>query len=120
MLEPIEDLPAGVIGFDVVGRVEVEDYTGTLIPAVEQADAATGVRLVLVFERFEGFGSGAMWEDLKFGAGHLHGWKRTALVTDVPWMSHLTAVFGWMTPGEFRRFPLARRADAIAWVAEGA
>jgi len=32
-------------------------------------------------------------------------------------MSHLTDVFGWMTPGELKRFPLAEREAAIAWAA---
>jgi hypothetical protein len=26
-------------------------------------------------------------------------------------------MFGWMTPGEVRHFPLARRDEAIAWAA---
>jgi hypothetical protein len=26
-------------------------------------------------------------------------------------------LFGWMTPGEVRHFPLAQRDEAIAWAA---
>jgi hypothetical protein len=40
-----------------------------------------------------------------------------ALVTDIEWMGHMTTLFGWMTPGEVRHFPLAQRDDAIAWAA---
>jgi hypothetical protein len=29
----------------------------------------------------------------------------------------MTTLFGWMTPGEVRHFPVAQRAEAIAWVA---
>jgi hypothetical protein len=32
-------------------------------------------------------------------------------------MVRLTALFGWMTPGELRQFPLAEREAAIAWAA---
>jgi hypothetical protein len=39
------------------------------------------------------------------------------LVTDVDWMIQLTALFGWMTPGELKRFPLTERDAAIAWAA---
>jgi hypothetical protein len=38
-------------------------------------------------------------------------------VTDVEWMIHLTSLFGWMTPGELKRFPLAQRGEAIEWAA---
>jgi SpoIIAA-like len=38
-------------------------------------------------------------------------------VTDIDWMRHLTELFGWMTPGEVKVFPLAQRGAAIAWAA---
>jgi hypothetical protein len=60
---------------------------------------------------------GALWQDLKVGVEHLRDWKRIALVTDIEWLTHMTSLFGWMTPGEVRHFPLARRDEAIAWAA---
>jgi SpoIIAA-like len=53
------------------------------------------------------------------GVEHLTRWKRIALVTDVEWMIHLTQLFGWMTPGELRDFPLSERDDAVARAAAG-
>jgi SpoIIAA-like len=50
---------------------------------------------------------------------HLTHWERIALVTDIDWMVQLTALFGWMTPGELKHFPLAEREVAIAWAAAG-
>ncbi len=112
------DVPEGVLGFEVSGEVHATDYTDTLVPAVERVLATgDGVRLVLVFQDFEGLSGGAAWQDLKMGVEHLRGWKRTALVSDIDWMNHLVALFGWMSPGEFRRFPLAERDDAVAWAA---
>jgi hypothetical protein len=35
------------------------------------------------------------------------------LVTDIRWMSHLTDLFGWLTPGETKTFPLDQRDQAI-------
>ena len=29
----------------------------------------------------------------------------------------MTTLFGWMTPGEVRHFPLAQRDEAVAWAA---
>jgi hypothetical protein len=49
---------------------------------------------------------------------HLRSWKRIALVTDIGWMTHLTDLFGWMTPGDTKTFPLDRQDDAIRWAAE--
>jgi len=119
MLEPLSDLPDGVIGFTSHGKLHASDYKDVLLPAIETARAKGDVRIVLVFERFDGISGGALWEDLNMGLKYLTHWKKIALVTDVEWMIHLTSIFGWMTPGELKRFPLADRADAIAWAAEG-
>jgi SpoIIAA-like len=75
------------------------------------------VRFVIVIPEFHGMSGGALRQDLKVGWEHLRAWKRIALVTDIAWMEHMTALFGWMTPGEVRSFPLAQRAEAIAWAA---
>ena len=32
-------------------------------------------------------------------------------------MSNMIAIFGWMTPGEVKHFPLGERDAAIAWAA---
>jgi hypothetical protein len=56
-------------------------------------------------------------QELNLGVEHLTRWKRIALVTDVDWMAHVSSLFGWMTPGDMKRFSLAERADAIAWAA---
>jgi len=117
MLEPIEQLPDGVIGFEAKGKLHVADYKDVLLPAVQEVlERGDDVRIVLVFETFDGLSGGAVWQDVKMGVGHLTRWKRIALVTDVEWMVHLTSLFGWMTPGEMKHFPLADRAAAIKWV----
>jgi hypothetical protein len=72
---------------------------------------------VLVFEEFGGMSGGAAWQDLKVGVEHLARWKKIALVTDVDWMIHMVSVFGWMTPGEMRHFPLVEQDQAAAWAA---
>jgi hypothetical protein len=116
MLKPIESLPQGVIGFEAVGEIRSSDYTDVLMPAVRQvSERGDDVRIVLVFERWEGMSSGAVWRDLKMGVDNLRRWKRIALVTDLDWMITVTSLFGWMTPGEFKRFPVAERDRAIAW-----
>ena len=117
MLNEIVDLPAGVIGFEASGKLRAEDYRDTLLPALQRATANGEVRIVIVMPKFEGFSGGAMWQDLKMGVEHWGAWKRIALVTDIEWMTRLTDLFGWMTPGETKTFPLAQRDEAVKWVA---
>jgi SpoIIAA-like len=117
MLVQIPDLPSGVIGFEVAGKLQAEDYRDILLPALQKAEAKGQVRVVIVIPKFEGFSGGALWQDLKIGVQQWHAWKRIALVTDVEWMIHGTQWFGWMTPGEVKHFPLAERAAAVAWAA---
>jgi SpoIIAA-like len=118
MLEAIRELPDGVIGFVAKGKLHTSDYTDVLQPAIRQVlDRGDDVRIVLVFESFDGMSAGAVGQDLKMGVGHLNRWKRIALVTDVERMIHMTSLFGWMTPGELKHFPLAQRDEAIRWTA---
>jgi hypothetical protein len=117
MIETLTDLPAGVIGFEIAGEIVADDYTSTLVPAVERAAASGGVRMVLVFPKWEGVSAEATWQDLKLGVEHLRSFERTALVTDIDWMRHLVAVLGWMSPGELKLFPLEERQAAIDWAA---
>jgi hypothetical protein len=117
MITELTDLPAGVTGVDASGKLRAEDYRDVLLPIVERAAAAGDLRVVIVIRDFDGLTAGALWEDLKMGVEHLRGWKRIALVTDIDWMTHAASLFGWMTPGELKHFPLAERDAAVAWVA---
>jgi SpoIIAA-like len=117
MIKELGDMPAGVIGFEATGTMRAEDYRDVVLPALERAAAGGVVRFVVVIPEFHGMSGGAVWQDLKAGIGHLRAWKRIALVTDIDWMSHVTTLAGLMSPGEIRNFPLAQRAEAIAWAA---
>ena len=117
MLTTISDLPVGVIGFSVSGKLESDDYRDVLLPALEAAADSGEVKIVIVMPEFEGFAAGALWQDMKMGVEHWGKWKKIALVTDVEWMKHGVEWFGWMTPGEVKQFDLDELADAIEWAA---
>ena len=117
MLNAIPGLPSGVIGFEVTGKLEAEDYRDTLAPAVAKAADDGDIRLVIVLPSFEGIEPEAIWEDTKLGVTNWSAWKRVAFVTDVEWMTQAMRWFGWMSPGEIKPFPLAERDAAIAWAA---
>ncbi|MFF2773831.1 STAS/SEC14 domain-containing protein [Streptomyces sp. NPDC058052] len=116
MIKRLEGMPAGVIGFEASGKLSAEDYRDTVLPVLVEAAAAGEVRFLIVVRDFDGMSGGALWQDLKVGVEHLRAWKRVALVTDIEWMTHVTSLFGWMTPGETRTFPLGGRDEAVAWV----
>ncbi len=117
MIKELSDMPAGVIGFEASGKLRAEDYRDVVLPALERAAAAGQVRFVIVMRDFDGMSGGALGQDLKVGAEHFRAWKRIALVTDIDWMKQMTSLFGWMTPGEVKTFPLAQRDEAVEWAA---
>jgi stage II sporulation SpoAA-like protein len=122
MIEPIEEMPEGTVGFRFSGEITRADYDDVLVPALAEAFEGDEVRcLCQLGPGFDGYEAGAVWADVKagakFGAGHLSAWKRTALVTDVEWVRHATALFGWMAPGELELFGLEELERAKAWVA---
>jgi hypothetical protein len=118
VIEPLANLPANVIGFEAIGEVEASDYRDVLVPAIDAAAEQGEVRLVYVLgDRFKSYSMGAGWLDAKLGLRHFGAWKRAALVSDHDWVQHLVTVFGWMVPGEVKRFSLAEQDEAIAWAA---
>ena len=118
MLRSIADLPEGVLGFEATGEIQASDYRDVLMRAVRGVwERGDKVRIVLVFERWDGTSSGAAWEDLKVGMKNLTKWKRIALVTDLDRMITVASLFGWMTPGDLKCFPVAKRERPIAWAA---
>jgi hypothetical protein len=119
MITELDGMPAGVVGFEASGTLRAEDYRDIVLPALQRASEQGDIRFVVVIPDFKGISGGAIWEDLKIGFSHLRKWKRIALVTDIEWMSHLTTLFGWMTPGETKVFRLAERDAAVAWAADG-
>ena len=122
MIEPLEGLPDGTIGFRATGRVSRDEYRDVLLPPMRAAAEAGEVRMVFAIgPGFEGFEPGALVEDTKagvtLGIGHPHAWKRTAIVTDVEWITKAIHMFGWITPGELMVRDLDGLEEAKAWVA---
>lgn len=120
MMEPLEGLPAGIIGFRAVGTIEASDYRDVLDPAIDAAIAEHGtVSCVFVLDdEFDHYSLGAMLEDAKLIRRPLSAWKRAAFVTNHDVLAGIATAFGGLVPGEFKVFSLDRQDEAIAWVAE--
>lgn len=121
MIEKIDGMPAGTIGFRTSGEVTREDYRDVLEPALREAVEAGEVRMLYVVPLEFKMSLGAYGEDAKtgfqLGLGHLSAWKRMALVTDVEWVKRAIHLFAWMAPGEVKVYDLDQEEEAKAWIA---
>jgi SpoIIAA-like len=121
MIERIQDMPEGTLGFRAAGEIEPEDYVNVLGPQLRAAIEAGGrLRTLYLIEKIELDDPRALWEDSKLGfdlVRHPDLWERSAIVTDQEWIARATRLFLWMIPGEARVFPVAELEQAKAWVA---
>ena len=122
MIERLEDMPPGTLGFRAAGEIEREDYDEVLVPALRKAvESGDGLRTLYVIEDLDEIEPGALWADSKLGfdlgVRHHEAWVRSAIVTDIAWMARATKLFAWMMPGEARVFPRAELDQAKVWVA---
>src|SRR3954465_238964 len=117
-------MPAGTLGFRPRGEIEREDYEEVLAPELHRAlEAGDGLRTLYVIEDLEEIEPGALWADSKLGfdAGlrNRDAWVRSAVVSDIGWITRTAKMFLWLIPGEARVFPLSELEQAKAWVAAG-
>ncbi len=114
----LSHLPDNVVGIAASGQVDANDYETVLIPAIEMA-LQKHRRIRLLYQlgpEFNGFTTGAMWDDAKVGLAHWKAWERVAVVTDVPWVAHATRMFKFLMPSVVRVLSLNEQADAEKWI----
>ena len=121
MIEILSDMPKGVTGIRVSGRVSGDDLR-EFKPAMETVIKDGGIRVVeVIAPDYEGFGPGGLVEDLKVGFGalfqHHSAFKRIAVVTDKEWVAHTLHALAWMVPGELATFGLDELERAKQWAA---
>ena len=122
MVEPVDDVPAGVIGLRASGKLTKEDYTEVLEPALKEAMDSEQARVVFVLTDFDGLDLDATFEDIKTGLGvefaHRKEWKRLTLVTDVDRVARAMRMFAWAMPGELAVYDdLDKLEEAKSWAA---
>ena len=121
MVERVEDMPAGAIGFRASGKLTPEDYREVLVPGLREAVDSGEVRMLFVLSDFDELEPKAWLEDAKTGfeLGFLKhsAWRRSAIVSDAEWVKKAFRMFAWMTPGEVKVYELGEEAEARDWVA---
>ena len=123
MVERIDGLPEGVLGFRLTGKLSRDEYHELMKPILAALERGEKLKLLVELpDDFAGLDLGALWEDMKaagsVGLKHRSAWQRFALVTDKDWVRHGVSAFGWVSPGELRVFEPGEREQAVAWVSE--
>ena len=121
MIEVLSDMPDGVAGIRVSGRIRGDDLR-EFKPKMDELLKAGEIRIVeVIAPDYEGFGPGGLVEDLKLGLGalfqHHAAFKRIAVVSDRDWVAHALHAFAWMVPGELALFGLDELDKAKQWAA---
>ncbi len=121
MIELFDDLPGDTLGIRLVGKIEAQDYTDVLIPALEAAHQAheTVNVLAVIGPEYDSYSVAALWDDARYGIRHMRGWGRFAIVSDYDWVHHLSGVGKLFYGSRLRLFGMTELDHAKAWLAEG-
>lgn len=122
MIELLSDMPQGVTGIRVSGRLSGRELR-EIRPAIEESLKTGEIRIVEVIDSdYEGFGPGGLVEDLKLGLGtvlpHHSAFRRIAVVSDKEWVVHTLHALAWLVPGELSVFGLDELERAKQWAAD--
>lgn len=121
MIEMLPDMPPGVTGVRVSGRLSGQELR-EVRPTLETSLKSGEIRIVEVIDSdYQGFGPGGLVEDLKLGLGavlpHHSAFRRIAVVSDKEWVAHTLHALAWMVPGELAVFGLGELERAKQWAA---
>lgn len=121
MIELLTDMPSGVTGIRVSGRLRGDELRDVK-PTVDEMLKTGEIRIVeVIASDYEGFGPGGLIEDLKLGFGtvmpHHSAFRRIAVVSDKDWVAHVLHALAWMIPGEIATFGLDELERAKQWAA---
>src|SRR5262245_43576278 len=112
MIEQVTTDVPGVLEFRLTGKLHDADYK-TFVPTVDAAVAAGGkVRMLVRFEDFHGWDLHAVWDDIKFAAGHYSSIERLALVGEKSWEKWMAKICKPFTGATVKYFDSADLAAA--------
>ena len=118
MIDQLPETFGKVLAFRMSGKLHDEDYK-RFVPLVDSAIAAQGkVRLLALFENFQGWDLQALWDDIKFATTHCTKIERIALVGDKKWEQWMAKVCKPFTMAKIRYFDASEIDAAWKWLGE--
>lgn len=118
MLYVLPETTGDIIVLQASGTLSANDYKETFIPLFEHVHTThPEVRLVIFFAPdFEGFETGAVWEDTKFGLQHANDFYKLAVVGGPEWLDWMTKVGDALTRGEIKHYRPTQLLQAMHWI----
>ncbi len=105
-----------MVGIGVSGTLRDADY-GAFLPVLDDLiDEHGPLRVLLDLEEFKGWEPDAVMDDFAFGMRHWSDFERMAIVADRTWEDLVPLHMDKLLDAEVRRFPLAGRDMAWAWI----
>ncbi|NEO55497.1 MAG: STAS/SEC14 domain-containing protein [Okeania sp. SIO3B5] len=120
MMEIILLANQNIIGLSIDGKIEISDIEKVKSLVEERLKSQTKLRVYVEVKSFQGISVEALWEDLKFGLGHLKYFDKKAVVCDAAWVNKLTIagnkIFSNMTHIEAKCFSWSEKDQALEWI----
>ena len=118
MIEILPKSHDNIVGIKATGKVTDRDYKDVIIPKLDSvlSQYDKGNFLYYLADGFEGFELGAMWDDLKYAAGHNEKFSKVALVGGPKWVDWTTKVCGHLVNAEIKTFASDQLDQAWSWV----
>jgi hypothetical protein len=106
-----------VVELQLTGKLAREDYEH-FVPAVERLVKEHGkIRMLVEMHDFHGWTAGALWQDIKFNAGHFKDIERLAMVGEAKWQHGMAVFCKPFTTAKVRYFDRPDIEQARAWLA---
>ncbi|GAA2864778.1 hypothetical protein GCM10010472_22620 [Pseudonocardia halophobica] len=119
MIEKLTDLPDGILGLRVGGRLTPQDYEDVITPMVAEAVREGGRMrcLIEIEDDFSGLTPPAVVDDVRLGLRTVGSFDGVAVVSDLGWIRTPTQWAAFVVPFPMRVFPMAERRAAADWLA---
>jgi hypothetical protein len=118
MIEFREESRGDTLALEASNKLTEDDYASVLIPKLEAILREYGKINVLFYmdEGFEGWESGAAWDDAKFGIKHRDDFTKLAVVGGPRWVEWCLKLSAWIMEGEVKTFDENQLRDALGWI----
>ena len=120
MVNRIQGLPDNVVGFAVDGKLTYEDYTQSILPALERAlrDREKIRFICQLGSDLEKSSGSALTEEAELGIKYLHSFEKIAVVTELSWVIDGVRFLSLAIPAQVEVFSSDQLEDATAWVSK--